>query len=421
MLLKLGLSSPRSQMRYRVMKKKYSTSISCINQSDEILQYLLDHGKLSAMEVATWENKMKKEQVAKRHKRDIYQSNGRWCTYVDNKSFKNGRQQITASTEERLYEKLYNHYYNIVTLEKLLDDWTRYSEKETNRSYKTITEDTNTYNRFIKDYSICKKDIRKLETRDYIKYFDNIFRDFNPTKKQINSIKTLIKQLYGQAVMNGLSIINPILQLDTYFKTKVYRQVDEVPGYSEEERHILLNHLRELETPNIYDFAIMLMFCFTVRIGELKALKWSDITDDSIYICKQLDTYQEERDVKKNSRKGHRFLAIPELAWDVLDKIPHEGEYILEKDGKPLLTDSFNARLKKRCTECGIRYLSSHKIRFSNCTMLLEKGVDIRDVQYAMGHTEQRMTEHYNRPNTCKSANPMISMVLTKGVQNVCS
>jgi len=90
--------------------------------SDEILQSLISNGKLSESEVATWEKEMKKEQVAKKHNRDIYFSNGRWCTYVDNKAFKNGRQQITASTEERLYEKLYNHYYNKITLEKLLDD-----------------------------------------------------------------------------------------------------------------------------------------------------------------------------------------------------------------------------------------------------------------------------------------------------------
>lgn len=51
--------------------------------------------------------------------------------------------------------------------------------------------------------------------------------------------------------------------------------------------------------------------------------------------------------------------------------------------------------------------------------MILEKGVEIRDVQYAMGHTEQRMTEYYNRPNTFKAANPRISVVLTQGVTNV--
>jgi len=326
---------------------------------------------------------------------------------------------VHNAAKERLIEKLYNHYFNAVTLESLLIDWNKYSRLETSRSEKTVSEDIYTFNRFLKDYSICKKDIRKLEIVDYIKYFDNIFRDFNPTRKQVNSIKTLIKQLYGQAAMNRINTINPVFQLDTYFKSKDYRQVDEEPGYYEDERQKLISHLQSLESPDIYDYAILLMFCFTVRIGELKALKWSDITDNHIFICKQLDSNQKERDVKKNSRKGHRYLAIPDLAWDVFDKIPRDGEYILLKDGKPILTDSFNARLKKRCKECGVRYLSSHKIRFSNCTMLLEKGVEIRDVQYAMGHTEQRMTEHYNRPNTFKAANPRISVVLTQGVTNV--
>ena len=390
-----------------------------LQNSDELLQFLIASGKLSESEVAISEDYMKKDQVAKRHNHEIYYTSGRWCTYIDNKAYKKGLQQITATTEERLIEKLYNHYFNAVTLEALLKDWNDYSRKETNRSAKTISEDINTFNRYLKDYSISKKDIRKLTITDYIKYFDNIFRDFDPTKKQINAIKTLIRQLYGQAAMNRMSIINPVLQLDTYFKSKDYRQVDEEPGYFEDERQTLISHLLSVENPNIYDYAILLMFCFTVRIGELKALKWSDITGNHIYVCRQLDTNQNERDVKKNSEKGHRYLPIPDFAWDILNKLPKDGEYILLKDGKPLLTDSFNARLKKRCKECGVRYLSSHKIRFSNCTTLLENGVDIREVQYAMGHTEQRMTEHYNRPCPNKAANPMISTVLTKGVTYV--
>lgn len=156
---------------------------------------------------------------------------------------------------------------------------------------------------------------------NYIKYFDNIFRDFDPTKKQINAIKTLIRQLYGQASMNRMSIINPVLQLDTYFKSKDYRQVDEEPGYFEDERQTLISHLLSVENHNIYDYAILLMFCFTVHIGELKALKWSDITGNHIYVCRQLDTDQNERDVKKNSEKGHRYLPIPDFAWDILNKL----------------------------------------------------------------------------------------------------
>ena len=386
-----------------------------MDNANNILQELIANGTLSARDVAIMEENMKINQVAKIHNHKITFTYGRWTTYVSDKTKASGQSRITAMSKELLFEKLYEHYFVSTTLTTLLKDWNEYSKKETSRSAKTIAEDINVFNRFLKDYSICSKDIKKLLVTDYIKYFDNIFRDFNPTKKQVNSIRTLIRQLYGQATMNGLSIINPVLQLDTYFRTKDYRQVDETPGYSDAERRILLDYLQTIENPNIYDYAIILMFCFTIRIGELKALKWSDIDNNSIYVCKQLDTNQEERDVKKNSAKGHRYLAIPALAQDILDKIPASGMYVLEKNGKPLLTDSFNARLKKRCTECGIRYLSSHKIRFSNCTKLLESGVDIRDVQYAMGHTEQRMTEHYNRPNTPKLANTQISQLLITG------
>lgn len=390
-----------------------------MDNASVLLQELISNGTLSERDVAIMEDQMKKNQVAKRHKHRITFSYGRWTTYVSDRTCKNGQRRITAMSEELLIDKLYKYYFNSTTLTTLLRDWNEYSRKETNRSEKTISEDINVFNRFIKDYNISKKDILKLEVRDYIKYFDNIFRDFDPTKKQISSIRTLIKQLYGQATMNGLSVINPVLQLDTYFRSKVYKQVDEEPGYFEDERELLISHLLSIKEPNIYDYAILLMFCFTVRIGELKALKWSDINENYIYICRQLDTNQDERDVKRNSTKGHRYLPIPDFANDILNKLPKEGEYILLKDGKPLLTDSFNARLKKRCNECGVRYLSSHKIRFSNCTTLLENGVDIRDVQYAMGHTEQRMTEHYNRPNTSKRANTDISRVLVDGASYV--
>lgn len=49
--------------------------------------------------------------------------------------------------------------------------------------------------------------------------------------------------------------------------------------------------------------------------------------------------------------------------------------------------------------------------------MLLENGLPIRDVQYAMGHTDQRMTELYYRPSVKKKANPVISTLLVNGLQ----
>ena len=99
-------------------------------------------------------------------------------------------------------------------------------------------------------------------------------------------------ELYDQAVMEDVDVVCPLLQMDTFFKTKDYRQVDEVPGYDDEERIALLSHLQSVDPPSIYDLSIMLMFCFTVRIGELRALKWSDIRDNYLHIDKQIDSIE---------------------------------------------------------------------------------------------------------------------------------
>lgn len=380
-----------------------------------VLQRLVDSGKLSGADVAIMEETMKRDKIAKIHNHKIRHTD-RWYTNVDDKTCTKGLRRISAYTEEKLYEKLYNHYFNVKTLENLLVAWRDYSRENTNRKEKTIKEDANVYNKYLKDDPIVKMDITKLKVKDFRRFFDHMFKD-DPTRKQVNAVRTLIKQLYAQAVMEDVDVVCPLLQMDTYFKTKDYRQVDEVPGYDDEERIALLSHLQSVATPSIYDLSIMLMFCFTVRIGELRALKWSDIRDNYLHIDKQIDTEGNECDVKKKSKAGHRKLPISEFAWSILNQLPKDGEYILMKDNKVLNTDSFNARLKKRCNECGVRYLSSHKIRFSNCTTLLESGLSIRDVQYAMGHTDQRMTEHYYRPSVKKKANPVISTLLVNGLQ----
>ena len=242
----------------------------------------------------------------------------------------------------------------------------------------------------------------------------------DPTKKQVDAVRTLINHIYGQAVMEDIEILNPLTLLTEYFKSKDYRQPEQVAGYSENERATLLQHLFAIKEPDIYDKAIMLMFMFTVRIGELKGLKWADINDSytTIYVQRQLNKQGKEKDVKRKSKRGKRYLHISDEAKGILNSIEVQGEYILMKDNKPLLTDSFNARLKKRTAECGVRYLSSHKIRFSNCTVLL-KTMNIRDVQYAMGHVDQRMTEYYNRPIEDEAVNPTISVILTQGIHSV--
>ena len=58
--------------------------------------------------------------------------------------------------------------------------------------------------------------------------------------------------------------------------------------------------------------------------------------------------------------------------------------------------------------EAGIRYLSSHKIRFFGATVLFNAGVDPEQIRRIMGHTNIAMTEHYNRTDGKINVDPEI-------------
>lgn len=113
-------------------------------------------------------------------------------------------------------------------------------------------------------------------------------------------------------------------------------------------------------------------------------------------------TLSEPQRILKNP-KGNPYYSIrteqlPQEGVSVLKKMKElnpDGKFLFMHEGRPLTTDSFNRRLKKYCTEIGIPYLSSHKIRFTGASMLYDAGVKPIDIQPLLGHSTLTMTQHY--------------------------
>ena len=56
------------------------------------------------------------------------------------------------------------------------------------------------------------------------------------------------------------------------------------------------------------------------------------------------------------------------------------GSLLFMHNGRSLTTDTFNRRLKKYWTALEITYLSSHKIQFTNASILFNTGV--KEIDY---------------------------------------
>ncbi len=158
---------------------------------------------------------------------------------------------------------------------------------------------------------------------------------------------------------------------------------------SDEERDAVLEACKSGN--DVYARCIGLMFCLCVRIGEIKALKWSDVDlenkrvfihrsmvqskEGSVYTDKCVDRTKEKK------KKCNRYEKLSELAISFLKQQRTETafcEYVFMTNGHPLTTNMINKKLRKICAEAGVEYLSSHKIRFWAVTAMYNQNLVIR-------------------------------------------
>lgn len=326
------------------------------------------------------------------------------------------RKQITASSYASLIDKLYEIKYGKMTstLADLYPQWMIWRRDYTCISPKTLKEYTYIWNAFLENDSIIQIPIASLEYIDFLNLFRKWTKDRSISKKRFGNAKSLLNGIYQYAIEQGIVTHNPIHDINcAQLPFKPVNHSNDV--FTEEERHKLLEHLKGND--NIYALGIQLDFHLVLRIGELLALKWTDIEGDYLHIQSQrlvdttMDddlhfspkTYVNVDHIKGNTDNGFRYQPLTPEAKNILErirKVNPDGEYILMRSGKQLVVDTFNRHLYKYCKEIDIKERSSHKIRFTVASILYKRGMPLTSLQRLLGHTTPAMTLHYIRQIT---------------------
>lgn len=284
------------------------------------------------------------------------------------------------------------------TLKSLFPEWISWQRSELLVTEKTIKEDTYIFNAFLFGDPLSSAPISMLVVKDYIEFFRKITRGRVLTKKRFNNLKSVMNGILYYAVELGVLERNPLLDINySQFKFKVVNS--ETLPFTEAER---LNIITYLPDDNIYDLAIKLMFYLTIRIGELKGLRFDDVDGNFIRISRFVNDKHEIIDhVKGYSPSGIRWLPLSPDALDLIEKIRNfsiDSEYMFLLDPvhhKFLTTVTFNLHLRRCCAALNITYRSSHKIRFSTASILHINGVTVPELQLLLGHSSPSMTHHY--------------------------
>ena len=339
--------------------------------------------------------------------------------------YKSYNPQFIAPSEKELVQKLYDYYFNN-TLEDIYKQWVQHRAETQIVSQKTIEEDIGIWNRFIADTELARMQIAEIKPVHIMKLFQIWTGNGKITRKDFNNRKSVLNGIFRHAVLNEIITFSPITDLPcNTLKFKLPNASKK--AYTVEERTMLLSYLRTLEQ-DAYTLAIQFAFYGIFRVGEIKGLTWDTKNENIITIKQQLveeRTLQEDMTFSHPHRvlkdpKGNPFYSIrteelPEAGIAILRKMKElnpNGKLVFMHEGRPLTTDTFNRRLKKYCGELGITYLSSHKIRFTNASMLFDAGVKAIDIQPLLGHSNLAMTQHYIGQRTTERDSTEMARIL---------
>ncbi|MEK5069573.1 site-specific integrase [Sporosarcina sp. FSL K6-1508] len=237
------------------------------------------------------------------------------------------------------------------------------------------------------------------------------------TMKIINSTANMI---FNKARKDRIIIQNPteftsipreILTVD-----QIENQTIEEKYFEKDELHKFLNTAKKISDE---DYVIFLVLAWTgLRIGELCALKWSDVNFEERLIRVTKTYYSEYYKIEDfkitppKTKKSIREIEVEDDVIEVLSKhkgmqdelkakmkgLYHDHDFIYARSkrsfcGYPIGTQSMRYRMKIIINQSGIKKrLSPHSLRHTHTSLLAEAGVGLPEIMARLGHKSDKTT-----------------------------
>lgn len=279
---------------------------------------------------------------------------------------------------------------------QLIDFWIKNVMKKSNLSDGTKTRYDSAYKTHIINTGISYVLMKDITSRLIQKYYN----DLTDKGKPVEMINKVLSLFFKYAEAEGYCR-NPLNNV-TVKKNKV--SDGKIVVFTHEEVKKILNSPKDT-IHSQYRMAYILALGTGIRMGELIALKWSDIKDNNLSVTKQaiynIDGVLKIDNVK--TANSVRVIPIPDYVAKELEeyKVNHTGKYIFETSTGTLV-DKSNLRItyKRFLKSIGVtvdkeKPKSFHTLRKTYCTMLCENGIPIQTASVLMGHSSIAVTAKY--------------------------
>lgn len=299
------------------------------------------------------------------------------------------------------------------TLQDVFEDFITYSQDVLDLKPGTIKSYRDAW-KYISIHRLSEMPVKAIKTSDINEFFIFVKSSHNGIKRRYwDNIKGTLSSCVDYCILvKDLSAVNLFKHYVPKGKNPfeiTEKRDSSTRWFSDpEEREQLIRELnrraRDLQDPRY--LGIALLFYTGMRIGELTALKWTDIQDDFISIHRQAIKSGSEEIVVDHCKTSSsvRRIRLNRDAIDLLKTVKKmymikglSSEYIfLDLIGKRCQRHQLDKKLRKVQKALGFTEIRScHDIRRTYINVLFYSGVNVKKIQSLVGHSTLKQTQDY--------------------------
>lgn len=383
----------------------------------ELLQFAMDSGMIDPNTIRKQIEMNERKKFLEMHTFKIWcGKNQKWYTYFYDEENKK-RKLVKRNTKEDIENCIIEYYKsidkenNLITIEKYYPVWVE-RQKNCGRCDSTLKKYENTYNRFFKDDSIVKKDIKLISDGDIENFIFRVLNKFKIKKNAFNQMYYILNGILKKARKDKIIKDNPcdLIDLEIYYCRLEEQSFDTSKRVLDDVgcqklMEVLMND-RKRKPNYIPSYAVELALLTGMRAGELSFLKWDNIktNDGYIQVCGSEKLNQITKEYYDSDTKTHKKRRVP-----ITDKMTeffrnlkliemkygYLGEYVFSNENGRIHRNTLCSCARNKCMQAKLDAKGLQVARRTFNSQLKTNGVPTVIAASILGHSQEVNESYY--------------------------